>query len=179
MEKVTITGRIEEIERRPCSLYGNPKFRITLGHVSDCFIFGEQKHITNQVVVETEANSGEAYKIHTGMEGSIATFHCHITPKRRTNIIDSFTLNKEPESNALEAYEDVFGTSAQALRLRSKRMALIASDIANADSSFADKALDFKAIMAKELAPSVRYEQTMKHLTDRCERIRNSLRGDK
>lgn len=91
MENVTIIGRIEEIERRPNSVYGNPKFRIKLGHVSSCFILGEQKHITDQVVVETEANSGEAYKIFTGMEGGIATFNCHITPKRRTNIIDSFS----------------------------------------------------------------------------------------
>ena len=91
MENVTIIGRIEEIERRPNSVYGNPKFRIKLGNVSSCFILGEQKHITDQVVVETEANSGEAYKIHTGMEGGIATFNCHITPKRRTNIIDSFS----------------------------------------------------------------------------------------
>ena len=113
MEKGSITGRIEEIQRRKNSYCGNPKFRITLGHVSDCFILGEQKHITNQVVVETEANSGEAYKIHTGMEGSIATFHCHITPKRRTNIIDSFTLGKDSarrfrdKRNAERSFEPV------------------------------------------------------------------------
>lgn len=148
MENVTIIGRIEEIERRPNSLYGNPKFRIKLGHQSSCFIFGEQKHITDQVVVETEANSSLAYKIHTGMEGEVYSFHCHITPKRRTNIIDSFDL----PSNHVD-------TSCRylAARLQEKRLELISSDIANAD----------------------RYDQTMKHLTDRCERIRNSLRGDK
>ena len=125
MENVTIIGRIEEIERRPNSLCGNPKFRIHLGRVSDCFILGEQRHITSRVVVETEANSGEAYKIHTGMEGSIATFHCHITPKRRTNIIDSFETHRS--SNVLE-------TTDKAARLRAKRMELISWNIANADS---------------------------------------------
>lgn len=125
MENVTIIGRIEEIERRPNSLCGNPKFRIKLGHVSSCFILGEQKHITDQVVVETEANSGEAFKIHTGMEGGRATFNCHITPKRRTNIIDSFEMHRS--SNVLE-------TTDKAAKLRAKRMELISWNIANADS---------------------------------------------
>ncbi len=125
MENVTIIGRIERIEILPNSVCGNSKFRINLGHESGCFIFGEQKHITDQVVVETQANSMEASKISSCMEGSVATFNCHITPKRRTNIIDSFKMHRS--SNVVE-------TTDKAARLRAKRMELISSNIANADS---------------------------------------------
>ena len=146
MEKVTITGHIDRIESLPNSVCGNAKFRIHLGHVSGCFIIGEQKHITDQVVVETQANSMEASKISSCMEGKVARFECHITPKRRTNIIDSFSLNTPPEL---------------------KRMELVPSDIGKFRIKFNSE---------RSFEP---YEETMQRLTDRVERIRNNLRGDK
>ena len=53
----------------------------------------------------------------------------------------------------MEAYSDIFGDTGKALRLRSKRMELISSNIANADvTGYKSKDIDFKKIMSKEIA---------------------------
>ena len=45
----------------------------------------------------------------------------------------------------MDAYNDIFGTTAKALDLRSKRMELISSNIANADvAGYKSKDIDFK-----------------------------------
>ena len=77
----------------------------------------------------------------------------------------------------MKAYSDIFGSSEKALRLRTKRMELIAGNIANADSvNFKSKSFDFKTIMRKELAPSESYTATMEHLEGRVKRIREALK---
>ena len=53
----------------------------------------------------------------------------------------------------MDAYNDIFGTTAKALDLRSKRMELISSNIANADvAGYKSKDIDFKKLMSKEMA---------------------------
>lgn len=55
----------------------------------------------------------------------------------------------------MEAYTDIFGTTGKALKLRSKRMELISSNIANSDvNNYKAKDIDFKKIMTKEMAGS-------------------------
>jgi flagellar basal body rod protein FlgB len=77
----------------------------------------------------------------------------------------------------LKAYSDIFGTSEKALRLRSKRVELIASNIANADM-FEGRRFDFKKIMQKELGQkSNTYNDTMEYLESRVSRIRANLKS--
>ena len=77
----------------------------------------------------------------------------------------------------MKAYSDIFGTSEKALRLRSKRMELIASNIANADM-FEGKCCDFKKIMEKELGQkSNTYNDTMDYLESRVSKIRANLKS--
>ncbi|MAW46670.1 MAG: flagellar basal-body rod protein FlgB [Gammaproteobacteria bacterium TMED30] len=53
----------------------------------------------------------------------------------------------------MDAYNDIFGTTAKALDLRSKRMELISSNIANADVvGYKAKDMDFKKLMSKEMS---------------------------
>ena len=53
----------------------------------------------------------------------------------------------------MDAYNDIFGTTAKALDLRSKRMELISSNIANADVvDYKAKDMDFKKLMSKEMS---------------------------
>ena len=53
----------------------------------------------------------------------------------------------------MDAYNDIFGTTAKALDLRSKRMELISSNIANADvAGYKSKDIDFRKLMSKEMA---------------------------
>tara|TARA_A100000172_G_scaffold79342_1_gene66223 strand:+ start:3105 stop:3353 length:249 start_codon:yes stop_codon:yes gene_type:complete len=78
-----------------------------------------------------------------------------------------------------KSYSDIFGNSEKALRLRSKRVELIASNIANADS-FAGKCFDFKKIMEKELGQkSNTYNDTIEYLESRVSRIRANLNKPK
>ena len=57
----------------------------------------------------------------------------------------------------MEAYTDIFGDTAKAMRLRSKRMELISANIANADvAGYKAKDIDFKKMMSKEMAGSLR-----------------------
>ena len=79
----------------------------------------------------------------------------------------------------MKAHSDIFGTSEKALRLRSKRMGLIASNIANADM-FEGRRFDFKKIMQKELGQKRNtYNDTMQSLESRVSRIRANLKkGD-
>jgi flagellar basal-body rod protein FlgB len=52
----------------------------------------------------------------------------------------------------MEAYTDIFGDTAKAMRLRAKRMELITSNIANADvEGYKAKDIDFKKIMSKTI----------------------------
>ena len=56
----------------------------------------------------------------------------------------------------MEAYTDIFGDTGKALRLRSKRMELISSNIANADvAGYKSRDIDFKKIMSKSMADSL------------------------
>jgi flagellar basal-body rod protein FlgB len=56
----------------------------------------------------------------------------------------------------MEAYTDIFGDTDKALRLRSKRMELISSNIANADvAGYKSRDIDFKKIMSKSMADSL------------------------
>ncbi len=53
----------------------------------------------------------------------------------------------------MDAYNDIFGTTAKALDLRSKRMEMISSNIANADvAGYKSKDIDFKKMMSKEMS---------------------------
>ncbi len=53
----------------------------------------------------------------------------------------------------MEAYNDIFGTTAKALDLRAKRMEMISANIANADvADYKAKDIDFKKMMSKELS---------------------------
>ena len=53
----------------------------------------------------------------------------------------------------MDALNDIFGTTAKALDLRSKRMELISSNIANADvAGYKAKDIDFKKLMSKEMS---------------------------
>ena len=64
----------------------------------------------------------------------------------------------------MDAYNNIFGTTAKALDLRSKRMELISSNIANADvNGYKSKDIDFKKLMAKEMS-SVLNATHAKHL---------------
>jgi len=57
----------------------------------------------------------------------------------------------------MEAYTDIFGDTAKAMRLRAKRMELISSNIANADvQGYKAKDIDFKKLMAKEMVGDLR-----------------------
>ena len=52
----------------------------------------------------------------------------------------------------MDAYNDIFGTTAKALDLRSKRMEMISSNIVNADvAGYKSKDIDFKKMMSKEM----------------------------
>ena len=52
----------------------------------------------------------------------------------------------------MDALNNIFGTTAKALELRSKRMEIISSNIANADvAGYKAKDIDFKKMMAKEM----------------------------
>lgn len=56
-------------------------------------------------------------------------------------------------NRVMDALNDIFGTTAKALDLRSKRMELISSNIANADvAGYKSKDIDFKKLMSKEMA---------------------------
>ena len=56
----------------------------------------------------------------------------------------------------MDAFNDIFGTTAKALELRSKRMEMISSNIANADvAGYKAKDIDFKKMMAKEMHGSI------------------------
>ena len=56
----------------------------------------------------------------------------------------------------MDAYNDIFGTTAKALDLRSKRMEMISSNIANADvAGYKAKDIDFRKMMAKEMQGTV------------------------
>ena len=56
----------------------------------------------------------------------------------------------------MEAYTDIFGDTDKALRLRSKRMELISSNIANADvAGYKSRDIDFKKIMSKSMADNL------------------------
>ncbi|RPG25854.1 MAG: flagellar basal body rod protein FlgB [Gammaproteobacteria bacterium TMED92] len=53
----------------------------------------------------------------------------------------------------MDAYNDIFGSTAKALNLRSKRMELISSNIVNADvAGYKSKDIDFKKMMSKEMS---------------------------
>jgi flagellar basal-body rod protein FlgB len=53
----------------------------------------------------------------------------------------------------MDAYNDIFGTTAKALDLRSKRMEMISSNIVNADvAGYKSKDIDFKKMMSKEMS---------------------------
>ena len=53
----------------------------------------------------------------------------------------------------MDAYNDIFGTTAKALDLRAKRMEMISANIANADvADYKAKDIDFKKMMSKELS---------------------------
>ena len=53
----------------------------------------------------------------------------------------------------MDAYNDIFGTTAKALDLRAKRMEMISANIANADvSGYKSKDIDFKKMMSKEMS---------------------------
>ena len=58
----------------------------------------------------------------------------------------------------MDAYNDIFGTTAKALDLRSKRMEMISSNIANADvAGYKAKDIDFRKMMAKEMHGTVNH----------------------
>lgn len=53
----------------------------------------------------------------------------------------------------MDAYNDIFGTTAKALDLRAKRMEMISANIANADvAGYKSKDIDFKKMMSKEMS---------------------------
>ena len=53
----------------------------------------------------------------------------------------------------MDAYNDIFGTTAKALDLRAKRMEKISANIANADvAGYKSKDIDFKKMMSKEMS---------------------------
>ena len=55
-------------------------------------------------------------------------------------------------NRVMDALNDIFGTTAKALDLRSKRMELISSNIANADvAGYKSKDIDFRKLMSKEM----------------------------
>lgn len=66
----------------------------------------------------------------------------------------------------MEAYTDIFGDTGKALRLRSKRMELISSNIANADvADYKSRDIDFKKIMSKSVANSLQ-KTHVKHFSE-------------
>ena len=66
----------------------------------------------------------------------------------------------------MEAYTDIFGDTGKALRLRSKRMELITSNIANADvADYKSRDIDFKKIMSKSVANSLQ-KTHVKHFSE-------------
>ena len=57
----------------------------------------------------------------------------------------------------MDAYNDIFGTTAKALDLRSKRMEMISSNIVNADvAGYKSKDIDFKKMI--EIVNEFNYE---------------------
>ena len=53
----------------------------------------------------------------------------------------------------MDAYNDIFGTTAKTLDLRAKRMEMISANIANADvAGYKSKDIDFKKMMSKEMS---------------------------
>ena len=64
----------------------------------------------------------------------------------------------------MDALNDIFGTTAKALDLRSKRMELISSNIANADvAGYKSKDIDLGKLMSKEMT-GVLNNNGVKHL---------------
>ena len=57
----------------------------------------------------------------------------------------------------MDAYNEIFGDTGKALKLRSKRMELITSNISNANvEGYKSRDIDFKKIMSKTLDAAVR-----------------------
>ena len=66
----------------------------------------------------------------------------------------------------MEAYTDIFGDTGRALRLRSKRMELISSNIANADvAGYKSRDIDFKKIMSRSMVDSLQ-KTHVKHFSE-------------
>ena len=66
----------------------------------------------------------------------------------------------------MEAYTDIFGDTGKALRLRSKRMELISSNIANADvADYKSRDIDFKKIMSKSMETNLQ-KTHVKHFSE-------------
>ena len=66
----------------------------------------------------------------------------------------------------MEAYTDIFGDTDKALRLRSKRMELISSNIANADvAGYKSRDIDFKKLMSRSMADSLQTTHA-KHISE-------------
>ena len=56
----------------------------------------------------------------------------------------------------MEAYTDIFGDTGKALRLRSTRMELISSNLANADvAGYKSRDIDFKKLMSQSMSASL------------------------